>query len=187
MELLNIVCPSCGAPVTHRINSRRVTCAYCAAQFILGGEGADSFVETAAETWEDEELRSLSMPKFAAQVCEEFLERTGQNDFKDTPKVREGLGIRDGDTVYLIHDDTMFKSGKNGFAITNRGVYCRGLYEAADFLDWDSFAKLEEPKKESGGYITCGSRKVGYYTGNNDVQSDLLTLYQRLHRHAGNP
>ena len=185
MKLLNITCPSCGASVTDRVNSKRVTCAYCGSIFLVDGEGDDSLLDAAEEALQDEAPSDLSMPAYAAQVCEDFLAGTDQASFKDTPKVRAGLKIKDGDSVLLIHDDTLFKSGKNGFAITRRGIYCRGMYEEADFLDWATFAKLDEPAEQSGGYISCGQRNVGYFTGNDDIQGELLTLFRKLHRHAG--
>lgn len=185
MELLNMTCPSCGASVTDRINSRRVTCAYCGSRLFLDGEGADGFLEAAEAAQEDEALSGLSMPRFAQQACEEFLARTDQASFKDTPKIRAGLKIGDGDTVFLIHDDTLLKSGKNGFAISRKGIYCRGLYEEADFLDWAAFAKLDEPTEKTGGYIACGQRNVGYFTGSADIKGELLALFRKLHRHAG--
>ena len=185
MQLLNVTCPSCGASVINRLNSRRVTCAYCGSQFILDGEDADGFLKTVKESPpEDEALDGLSMSAFAARVCEEFLSSSDPDRFKDTPKIRNGLGIGDGETVYLIHDDTVLKSGKNGFAVTSRGLYCRGMFEPAEFLDWNAFAKTEEPEL-ADSYISCGRRKVCYFTDNKEVLSDLAVLYERLHRHAG--
>jgi topoisomerase-4 subunit B len=53
---------------------------------------------------------------------------------------------RNGTLVSFIHDDTLFKSGKNGFAITERGIYCRPMGEAALFYTWDKFSNLPKPE-----------------------------------------
>ena len=184
MRLMNMTCPSCGAPLSNRLGGRVVTCEYCGSKILLDGDNVNEFLEDIAQAEEDEANAGLPMAVFAQRLCAEFLESTDQDCFKDTQKVRRGLEIRDGDDVYLIHDDTMFHTGKNGFAITNRGLYCRGMYEPADFLDWNTFAKLDVPEEEDG-YIVCRGRKVCYFTDSTSVRSDLVLLYQRLHRHAG--
>ena len=185
MQLLNMRCPSCGASVAHRLGGRIVTCEYCGSRIVLEGENLDEFLKDMAESVEEDEFSGLSMPRFAEQVCREFLDNTDhRNTFKDTPKIRRGLEVKDGETVYLIHDDTMLNNGKNGFAVTNRGIYCRSFGGDADFIDWETFAKLEAPK-ESDSYIACGKRNVCYYTDSRDVRSEqLMPLFQRLYRHA---
>lgn len=186
MQLLDLTCPSCGASVANRLSSRRITCEYCGTTFLVDGENFDEFMEEMPEVMEDDPLSGLSISRFAEEVCKEFLANNDQSYFKDTPKVRTGLGIHDGDTVFLIHDDTMFHSGKNGFAITRQGLYCRGMYEAADFMDWDTFGKASAPEENPDNYISCGTRKVCYLTGNSSLFNDgLIPLYQRLHRQAG--
>ena len=185
MQLMNMICPSCGASLSNRLGGRVVTCEYCGSKILMEGENVDEFLEDVAETVEDDELAGLSMPRFAERVCRDFLENTDHPKcFKDTPKVRSGLEIGDADTVYLIHDDTMLNTGKNGFAITNRGVYCRSFGEGPDFMDWKTFAGLEAPV-EKDSYIVCGKRNVCYFTDSASVRSDdLVPLYQRLHRQA---
>ena len=37
------------------------------------------------------------------------------------PKLCEHLQVPDGETVLLCHDDTLFRSGKDGFVITEKG------------------------------------------------------------------
>lgn len=49
-----------------------------------------------------------------------------------------GIGIPDGTEFYVHHDDTLLESGKTGFAITDRGFYCRKISKTA-FTDWRTF------------------------------------------------
>jgi len=107
-----------------------------------------------------------------------------RDNFKSSRKVVNGLGVGDED-VYLIHDDTMFKSGKNGFAITGSGIYCREMGgREAVFTSWADFAKRGEPKLD-GCYIRQGDKPVSYFTDDNDVlEHALIDLYQRLYEHA---
>ena len=187
MQLLNLTCPSCGASVARRLSGRRITCEYCGTAFLVDGEDLDEILEETALPSEDDALAGLSMARFAERVCREFLDNTDhKSTFKDTPKIRSGLNVRDGEAVYLIHDDTMLNIGKNGFAVTNRGIYCRSFGGDADFIDWETFAGLEAPKVKDS-YIVCGKRNVCYYTDSADVRRDgLFPLYQRLYRHAVN-
>lgn len=49
-----------------------------------------------------------------------------------------GMGIPNGAKFYVHHDDSMFESGKTGFAITDRGIYCRKTNKTT-FTDWRTF------------------------------------------------
>lgn len=184
MQLLDLKCPGCGAVIDQRITSRIVTCQYCGSRFALDGDEADAFIEDVDDSYEGEERgSSSSMASYAAEICEEFLENFDDGDrFKSSSKILDGLGVGD-EEVYLIHDDTLFKSGKNGFAISADGLYVRDLWEDALFYDWVTFAKLEEPELDEGG-IKCGDDIVCYFTSDSDVLSALKRLYQKLHKHA---
>ena len=48
------------------------------------------------------------------------------------------IGIPAGTEFYVHHDDSMFESGKTGFAITDRGFYCRKTSRTG-FTDWRTF------------------------------------------------
>lgn len=187
MQLLELKCPGCGAVIDQKITSRLVTCQYCGSRFALDGDEAEAFIESSDDVYEKEEEREApsSMAGFAADACEEFLENFDSGDrFKSSSKILDGLGVGDED-VYLIHDDTLFKSGKNGFAITEDGLYVRDLGEEALFYDWDTFASLDEPEADNG-YIKCGDDIVCYFTCDANVLSALKKLYRKLYKHANN-
>lgn len=184
MQLLELKCPGCGAVIDQKITSRIVTCQYCGSRFVLDGDEAEAFIESNDDYHEEEERgSSASMADYASEVCEEFLENFDSGDrFKSSSKILDGLGVGDED-VYLIHDDTLFKSGKNGFAITEDGIYCRDLWEDAVFYDWAAFAEMEEPHADNGS-IKCGDDIVCYFTCDDDVLPALKKLYKKLYKHA---
>ena len=187
MQLLELKCPGCCAVIDQRITSRVVTCEYCGSRFALEGAEAEAFIESIDDVYEEEEEYEVpaSMAGFAADACEEFLENFDSGDrFQSSSKILAGLGVGDED-VYLIHDDTLFKSGKNGFAISEDGLYVRDLGEQALFYDWDTFASLDEPEADNG-YIKCGDDIVCYFTCDSDVLSALKKLYKKLYKHANN-
>jgi len=185
VQLLDLKCPSCGAVIDQRITNRVITCGYCGSRFALDDDEAKLFIESADDGYyEDEDGGASSdMAAFAAEACEEFLENFDSGDrFKSTSKILDGLGVGDED-VFLIHDDTLFKSGKNGFAISEEGLYVRDLGEDALFYDWDTFADLDEPEADNG-YIKCGDDIVCYFTCDDDVLKALKRLYRKLYKHA---
>ena len=116
------------------------------------------------------------------RLCDEFLEKIGENadSFKFTPKLKKGLQIPDDAIVYLAHDDTMFNSGKNGFAITNQGIYCRDLMENTEVTSLDELSNLTELSWEDvnkHNNIISGEKKLVYYTdGEEEVENALISL-----------
>ncbi len=182
MQLLDIKCPACGASVPGALKSRIVVCEYCGTRFMLDGTGA--VADEAAKALEDEAKSAVSMETYASDECSVFLLNSDESYFKSAPKILKGLNIGSDETVYLIHDDTFMKSGKNGFAITDKGLHCRGQGEDAAFLDWKTYAKMAEPEDGGAGTIKCGSRLVGYFTDDSDVLDELVELFKKLHHHA---
>ncbi len=79
----------------------------------------------------------------------------------------------------------MFKSGKNGFAITRDGLYCREIIErSSHFISWKDLAEGDELELDDS-YIRLDGMSVCYFTDDSDVLKDgLLKLYQKLHNHA---
>lgn len=184
MQFIEMKCPACGGIIDQKITSRMVTCEYCGSRFALDGDEADALIEDVYDGYEEEESSSLSMVDYAAEVCEEFAAEYGDSgSFRSSPKILRGLGVADGEDVFLIHDDTFMKSGKNGFAITERGLYCRELAEGATFHDWSSFAKMSEPDLEDS-CVKCGHSSVCYFTDDSDLMGPLLDVYLKLYKHA---
>ena len=197
MQTIAVNCPACGGAYDGRITSRFITCEYCGTRFALSrdelealgfvdadGDGFDDNDGAFAEA-NDADVSSAPMPEFAQEACQAFLNGTDKSRFASSDKIVRGLGINAGDEVFLIHDDTMFKSGKNGFAITRRGMYCREFGEkTARFVSWEDFAKGSKPKLDES-YIRQGSVSLCYFTDDNDLRdNELVALYRQLYNHA---
>ena len=198
MQMFTAKCPACDGVYDGRITSRYVTCEYCGTRFALtkdelealgfvdaDGDGFDdNDVPTAASADMDES--SASMPEFAREACQAFLNGTDKSRFTSSDKILRGLGIKAGDDVYLIHDDTMFKSGKNGFAITDEGFLCREFGDrSSHLLTWESFAREKMPVIEDS-YIRQDGVSICYFSDSDTVKKKLLELYVKLWRHARN-
>ncbi|MDO4538073.1 MAG: hypothetical protein Q4B54_07915 [Coriobacteriales bacterium] len=196
MQIITANCPACGGVHDGRFTSRFITCEYCGTRFALSkqeldalgfvdkdGDGYDDHDTPASAAYEDD-ASSAPMFEFAREACEEFLDSGVDLDsFKESRKIRAGLGISD--SIYLIHDDTMFKSGKNGFAITESGLYCREMSSSTtQFTSWDAFAKAGAPKLD-GSYIRQGRKAICYYTDNSsELECEIMDLYRKLYAHA---
>ncbi len=199
MNIVSLNCPSCGASYGGNVTSRFIVCEYCGTRFALSkeemeqlgytDEPAQQSYDADEEEYEDyypDDTGSEPMSEFAPQAIEEFLDsgNADRSDFKSSPKILRGLGV-EGEDVYLIHDDTLFKSGKNGFAITSSGLYCREMLESTVYyVSWDDFAQGSWPQVEDS-YITQDDTKICYFSGDSDlIENDLLELYNRLYNHA---
>ena len=120
-----------------------------------------------------------------AEICLKFLSYE-ENKGIDTGRkdnIINILKIPSGDTIYLIHDDSWFKRGKNGFAVTDRGVYVKDIGEAADFVPWEEFRKCKNIESKSC-YVTADGRKIAYITGGDRLRSQVerffITIYKLL-------
>ena len=198
MQIMSINCPACGGVYDGRITSRFIICEYCGTRYSLGADelAALGFTDADGDGYDDEvdiqpneevDMSTDPMYQFARDACAKFLDEHGNHldSFESTRKILAGLGIG-GVEVYLIHDDTMFKSGKNGFAITSAGIYCREMGDRkAHFVSWDDFVQRKAPELVDS-YIRQNGTSVCYFTDNNDCRDDLLSLYQRLWRHGQN-
>ena len=118
-----------------------------------------------------------------AEICLKFLSYE-ENKGIDTGRkdnIINTLKIPSGDTIYLIHDDSWFKRGKNGFAITDRGVYVKDIGEAADFVPWEEFRKCKNIESKSC-YVTADGRKIAYITGGDRLRSQVERLFITIYK-----
>lgn len=124
------------------------------------------------------------MEDYARDECARYLrDCEDESSFKDAPKIRRGLELEGAD-VLLIHDDTMFKSGKNGFAITTDGFVCREFGDkSAHSVSWEELAELPKPIVDDS-YVRAGRKSIVYNTDGDDELYALHELSVKIHRHA---
>lgn len=128
------------------------------------------------------------MARFACDACAAFLASAGEEavSFKSTKKILRGLDIARDTEVYLIHDATLFKSGKNGFAITERGFSCRDMGDPqAHTISWKELSRAEQPRQD-GSHVRAGKLDLVYFSGEsgNDPSPALVALCQKLWEQA---
>ena len=186
MKVVSVRCPSCSAGYDGPLKSGLLTCEYCGTRFALDAEELSSMGLSGEETYEEvEEEEELPLLKdFAEEACQKFFAKVGYDEFKHTDVIAKGLGIDEYEDVFLIHDDTLFNSGKNGFAITDYGFYCREMGEGeAHYLKWGDFAECSKPYID-GSLIKADGTSVAYYTGDSNTRDELCSLYRKFRKYA---
>ena len=118
-----------------------------------------------------------------AEICLKFLSYE-ENKGLDTGRkdnIINTLKIPSGDAIYLVHDDSWFKRGKNGFAVTDRGVYVKDIGETVDFVPWEEFRKCKNIESKSC-YVTADGRKIAYITGGDRLRSQVERLFITIYK-----
>lgn len=112
-------------------------------------------------------------------ACEVFIMTHDASKFDVSYKLKDTLGILY-ENIYLVHDDTLFKSGKNGFAITEYGIYCRELMASyTNFVTYEQLAGADNIYI-SGSYIYADGELIAYMTGDKSVLNDLKGLFEEI-------
>lgn len=142
------------------------------------------------ERWEQEsETLTAKAAEVAKRFCDSFLATHDSHYFQRSmsDKLKRGLGIpqiKDSE-VYLAHDDTIFKTGKNGYAITKQGIYFRDMLKKAECLSYKELAEIDYIYRDFADDDGLMIHADGYVIpitipNDDDVQKDLLNLFQNI-------
>lgn len=109
------------------------------------------------------------------ELVERFIEQhpkveKGKGAFSEgsLSQLRSCLKVPLNENVLLAHDDTFRRSGKNGFIMTERGIYTRKLWSEVSFIDWKNF--IGSKIYQDTTCIICNGIPVGYYTPTQDMK-----------------
>lgn len=137
-----------------------------------GNERAKEWLE------ENEASRSGRDMPFSAKIgclCTVYEVTHDKTAYEEAYKLRNIFGLHH-EEVYLEHDDTVFKSGKNGFAITEKGIYHRGMFESyTSFIPYEDLAKGKGLYEEGGNFYMDGER-IAYMSSPVEDKEDFLQL-----------
>ena len=115
-------------------------------------------------------------------LCELFIKEHDASQFDVSYKLKCGLGIQDCNKIYLAHDDTLFKNGKNGFAITSDGIFCRVFLELyTRYIPFTKLSKVSDIYWKNAD-IHADDNIIGYYCYSDSVKDDLVDLFWRIKR-----
>lgn len=113
-------------------------------------------------------------------LCKRFLSSHDLHNYRVEQNLLIGLNINAQETVFLGHDDTMLRSGKNGFVITSTGIYCCDMFSKPIFTSYTNLAKASSIYKKST-YIYADQRLLAYAGINRQDIPDLLVLFQGIY------
>ncbi|WP_195454927.1 tetratricopeptide repeat protein [Turicibacter sanguinis] len=154
-------------------------------------QGYDSAINKLREWYEENTSSSngyLNSPLTISQntytaikrECKTFKNAHDSSSYDESYKLKSVFHLLD-EAVYLAHDDTIFKNGKNGFAITVCGVYCRCFMDS--YTTYVSFIDLAYANciyiKDSKIY--ADENPVAYISGvSNNEREDLKVLFEQI-------
>lgn len=150
MRLEKIECPECSGKIIY-IGNGRAYCEDCSTVYELLDDEDDSEIEIEIEENSDEYYVMEFFKNTEKNVCTINLcdFHIGENACKfDISKtaisnLKQKCNVPSNETPLMICDATIFNTGKEGFVITERGLYCHLLFEGIKHFDWHAFRKIE--------------------------------------------
>jgi len=134
--------------------------------------------------WFREEKEAAQIYKPLASQLEQIKEWCSQitrqyPSFVVSPKLSSHLGIGS-QAVYLGYDDTFFKSGKIGFAVTKKGFVVKRPGDAfAQTLTFWQFLKTKKLSLKENK-IYADEQVAIWFSGNRHIQAKLLELCKTI-------
>lgn len=174
MKRIETICQVCGGPLGVSLDGKTVRCPYCESVFFI--DDPDYIKMQSAAAAEKKVMRQReSLADFVDRSCDEIME-TEPEAFRDRENIRIGLGVQD-EKVYLIHDDTALGSGKYGFAVTDRGFFCREPFsQTVEFTSWEKIRAGRRVRGE-GYFLTQGETHLAYFTSVSEKTRELLRRF----------
>lgn len=148
------------------------------------GKTSDKYKKICAEYNMYDQWRQLleSKPDLGIQgICNLFESQMDIPNDAGSEKLKKGLNISDGTIIYFAHDDSIFKNGKNGFAITNKGFFVRQMFKKAVFYSNESLISDSHTYKISRGEgIFVDDKLLLYFTGSDEAANKLYIAIQYM-------
>lgn len=119
-------------------------------------------------------------------LCGNFLKVHPGSAFTVSQELLREHGVGKDEKIFLGHDDTLFHTGKNGFVMTNKGIYCREMMEKTSFT---SYAALERTRGEIYSRFSCiyvDNFKLAYISTERSAIKDLIALFQCIRDELNN-
>lgn len=116
------------------------------------------------------------------RICQDFAQKySGHFKTGVSAKFRKNFGLSERTPVYLSHDLSLMQTGKTGFAITDRGFYCKDFGDSpavfTSYHELKNFASI----RRVGNYIFAGSNhRLVYASVSGREQADLENLIRGI-------
>lgn len=116
------------------------------------------------------------------QLCRDFAS-THSGHFKSdiSVKFRRNMGLPESTPVYLSHDNSFLQSGKTGFAVTDRGFYCKDFGSSpAVFTSFQEVKKLKKIYSRDNYIYADNNHRLVYASIPAREQTDLENLIREI-------
>lgn len=136
--------------------------------------GSSEAAEWIEETFDKKGV--IKLEKRVELLCKQFLysHLATIDHYRPSEKQLNIFGIHH-EEVFIAHDDTVFQNGKNGFVITEKGIYDRGMFESV--TSYHSFKELSKGKNLTGeNEIYLDGVRIAYMTTPRMDIEDLKDL-----------
>lgn len=118
-------------------------------------------------------------------MCEELKKKLYKaREFEVTDNFKMTMGIAD-EKIYLGHDDSLFKNGKNGYVITNKGIFCREIWSNKTiFTSFTDLANTSNAIFEKDGRYYADNNLIAYHVNpkNKNILIDFLENIRKISR-----
>ena len=167
-------CDYCGTQfLEHQPN-----CPNCGAQIQARAGGADA------------KAGAIGAPKAIRELCEPFDEENSfyfddSIDEKRMKTARERLNIPPDEKIWLLYDDTLLGTNREGFAICESGVYWRNAWTTSSkraYLSWRDFASRSISLKSMEIKLGRGDNIGVAGAGEQKVMKAILDLFNALQK-----
>lgn len=113
----------------------------------------------------------------------------GHQDYRNQnlKGLRKHLQIPAEDEIFLAHDDTIFHSGKDGFALCTSGIYCTNIIQEQSYMSWENFLRTEcfaFEESELNAVTPDGRAMIGYLNTLDDQAVTMLIRFMERLRDA---
>jgi len=147
-------------------------------------ESKDSVIDKKNDVVSSKKESDFSSEEFISFIREAskvFRQRYDNMNKAAIRKLLYGLGNPLYDELYMAHDDTLFHNGKNGFIITDKGFYCRGMFEnVTSHVSFSDIRNSKQIVKQNPGEIYVDGKKVIYYATNKDAVQYLFEVIKKI-------
>jgi hypothetical protein len=165
-------------------------CDYCGTQFVerqpnCSNCGAQIQARVGAA---DAKAGAVGVPKAIRELCEPFDEEDGfyfddSIDEKRMKTARERLNIPPDEKIWLLYDDTLLGTNREGFAVCESGLYWRNSWTTTSkrtYLSRSDFASRTISLKEMEIKLGRGDNIGVAGAGETKVMKSILNLLNAL-------
>lgn len=135
---IDLICPNCGGRLEINMNREKSFCPYCDSEFSVYRKLNENL----------EKVKELCQ-----EISNVDVQIIASENIRETPEyenAKKYLGVPEDADVFLICDLAIIHACKNGFAITNKGLYLRGDgMEKSKHMIWEQFKTANILGKDS--------------------------------------